>query len=137
MSAWRRAAVPLGAALAAAAAAFAAVALATDEDGSRPARASTTTAAAPAPQGDVARGRVVFARMGCGGCHRLSAAGAQGPIGPDLDLALAHHTRGSLLAKITDPGTGSVMPDDFARRMSGADLQALADFLLDARERRR
>jgi len=36
-------------------------------------------------------------------------------------------------AKIRDPGTGSPMPGDFARRMSPAQLQALVAFLLAAR----
>jgi len=71
--------------------------------------------------------------MGCGGCHRLAAAGSNGPIGPSLDDALPHHTRDSLLAKIRDPGTGSVMPGDFARRMSPAQLRALVTFLLATR----
>jgi len=67
----------------------------------------------------------------CG--HRLAAAGSSGPIGPSLDDVLPHHTRASLLAKIRDPGTGSVMPGDFARRMSPAQLRALVTFLLATR----
>jgi cytochrome c2 len=30
-------------------------------------------------------GAKVFASAGCGGCHTLSAAGAKGQIGPNLD----------------------------------------------------
>ncbi len=132
MTGWRRAAAPLPAGQAAAGVAFAVVAVATARNGGDPpARATTTTTETGSDA--VARGRVVFARMGCGGCHRLSAAGSKGPIGPDLDTALDHHTRGSLLAMITDPGVASVMPDDFETRMSAADLQALVDFLLDSR----
>ena len=78
-------------------------------------------------------GRAVFAAMGCGGCHRLAAAGSQGQIGPPLDQVLPNHTRASLRAKITDPGGSSMMPGDFARRMSARDLDALVDFLLAAR----
>jgi len=77
--------------------------------------------------------RLVFAEMGCGSCHRLAAAGSNGPIGPSLDDALPRHTRASLLAKISDPGAGSLMPGDFARRMSPAQLQALVTFLLATR----
>jgi cytochrome c oxidase subunit 2 len=71
--------------------------------------------------------------MGCGSCHTLAAAGSHGVIGPALDDALAHHTRASLRAKVARPGLGSVMPQDFARRMSSADLDALVDFLIAAR----
>ncbi|MBA3264445.1 MAG: hypothetical protein H0T69_18660 [Thermoleophilaceae bacterium] len=39
---------------------------------------------------------------------------------------------GSLKAKILAPGPGSVMPSDFAARMSAADLNALVNFLLAA-----
>jgi len=136
-----RVAMPVAAGLAAATAAFAVVALATDGDDRRtasPVRA-TTTAAGGAPGATtadrVARGRLVFAQMGCGSCHRLAAAGSQGPIAPDLDDRLAAHTRASLRAKITDPGPSSMMPGDFARRMSAGDLRALVDFLLAQRSR--
>jgi mono/diheme cytochrome c family protein len=90
---------------------------------------TTTTAAAAAP---AARGRAVFARMGCGSCHALSAAGSRGVIGPSLDAALPGHTPTSLKAKITRPGLGSVMPQDFARRMDATELAALVDFLMAA-----
>jgi cytochrome c oxidase subunit II len=71
--------------------------------------------------------------MGCGGCHRLAAAGSQGQIGPPLDQVLPSHTRASLRAKITDPGGSSMMPGDFGRRLSARDLDALIDFLLASR----
>src|SRR4051812_10765718 len=120
MSAVRRAAVPIAAGVGAAVAAFAIVLLATrsDDDGAKAAatRARTATqapAAAAAGAPDTAGGRLVFARMGCGSCHRLEAAGSRGQIGPPLDQVLANHDRASLLAKIVRPGKGSVMPQDF------------------------
>ena len=39
--------------------------------------------------GDATAGKAVFASNGCGSCHTLSAAGATGTIGPDLDKAVA------------------------------------------------
>jgi len=39
--------------------------------------------------GDATAGKTVFASSGCGSCHTLSAAGATGTIGPDLDKAVA------------------------------------------------
>jgi mono/diheme cytochrome c family protein len=112
---------PVAAGLAAAAIAFAAVAMATDGDGGE-----RTAAASPA-------GRDVFFRMGCGGCHTLGAAGSHSPIGPDLDAALPDHTRESLIAQISEPGPASVMPNDFASRMSDAEMSALVEFLLASR----
>jgi cytochrome c oxidase subunit 2 len=146
MRAARRVWIPVAAGVAVAAAVFAVVLLATsggDDAGGAGARASgssaapaTTAAARAAPTGrEAAAGRLVFAEMGCGSCHRLAAAGSSGPIGPSLDDALPRHTRASLLAKIRDPGTGSVMPGDFDRRMTAAQLGALVDFLLAARAR--
>ena len=122
--------IPPAAGLAAAAVAFAVVLLATDA-GEATARAAAH-AAAPAARAD----RDGRARLRPDGLRRLpplAAAGSRGAIGPSLDDALADHTRASLRAKIFDPGTGSVMPQDFARRMSSADLDALVGFLLAAR----
>ena len=81
-------------------------------------------------------GRAVFANMGCGSCHTLAAAGSTGQMGPDLDSALEHHTRATLIAQITAPassGDFSGMPTDFASRMSSRELDSLVDFLLAQR----
>jgi mono/diheme cytochrome c family protein len=124
----RRVGVPLVAGLAAAALAFAVVLAATD--GREPStKRPAATASASAPP----KGRAVFARMGCGSCHTLNAAGSHGEIGPSLDDALPNHTATSLKAKMTDPGAGSVMPQDFGRRMNATELAALVDFLMTAR----
>jgi cytochrome c oxidase subunit II len=122
---------PVVAAVLAAAGAFAGtLALTAGDD--RPQRAPAATARANG-------GLQVFARMGCGGCHTLSAASAHGQIGPDLDAALPAHDRASLRAKITDPYPGRradlmpMMPEDFEDRMTAQELDALVSFLLDAR----
>jgi mono/diheme cytochrome c family protein len=88
------------------------------------------------------RGRAVFARMGCGGCHRLAAGGGSGiDVGPDLDEVLPDHDAGSLRAKIVDPYRAGqaqsfvVMPQDFGTRMSPAELDALVAFLLSTTKR--
>jgi len=141
MSAARRVWIPAAAGVAVAVAVFVVVLLATSGGGASGASgadgaSAQAPAAAPATTTlgrEASAGRLVFAQMGCGGCHHLAAAGSNGPIGPSLDDALPHHTRASLLAKIRDPGTGSVMPGDFARRMTPAQLQALVTFLLATR----
>jgi mono/diheme cytochrome c family protein len=118
--------LPLASGLAAAAIAFAAVAAVTDDGDGK----TVSPAASPAA---VASGRELFALMGCGSCHTLSAADAHGQIAPDLDTRLASHTRASLTAKIRAPGETSMMPSNFGERMSDAELDALVDFLLAAR----
>jgi mono/diheme cytochrome c family protein len=37
--------------------------------------------------GDATAGKSVFASAGCGACHTLSASGATGTVGPNLDQA--------------------------------------------------
>jgi mono/diheme cytochrome c family protein len=122
----------LGAGLAAAALAFAVLALAVGiERGGHEPEAS-------ARMGHDS-GRAVFARMGCGSCHTLAAAGSAGSIGPNLDSGLRHHTRATLIAQITAPasdGGFTAMPTDFASRMSATELDSLVDFLLAARSGR-
>ena len=83
--------------------------------------------------GTQSTGAALFARMGCGGCHRLAAAGANGRFGPDLDRRLPAHTSESLAAQILSPRPGMGMPTNFGERMSDAELHALVGFLLAAR----
>jgi cytochrome c2 len=119
----------LGAGLGAAALAFAVVALVVGiRDGSAPATAG---------QAEHESGRAVFARMGCGSCHTLAAAGSSGRIGPNLDERLGGHTRESLIARITARQSGpdyfNAMPTDFGSRMTARELDSLVSFLLAAR----
>ena len=124
--------VPVVVGVVCAGATFAAVASLTGEgDPSRP----PPTTAAPAKSSDGLR---VFARMGCGNCHRLAAAGSSGEIGPNLDERLRSYTPEALRAKVIDPYPNSspedfkMMPEDFSERMSDAELAALVSFLLAA-----
>jgi len=41
----------------------------------------------PEAKGDPAAGKQVFATAGCGSCHTLKDAGANGTVGPNLDQA--------------------------------------------------
>jgi cytochrome c553 len=76
---------------------------------------------------------VVFAKLGCGSCHRLAAAGSTAQLGPSLDARLPNHTAKSLRAVITKPPPYSMMPADFAERTTDAELDALVAFLLESR----
>lgn len=129
MSRW---VAPLVAGILAGGATFAAsAALRADDDPSAPATGEKATS-----------GQAVFARMACGGCHTLAAAGAdaQHKPGPDLDDRLPGYTRATLKAKITNPYPDrrpsdqefvGGMPTDFAQRMTNAELDALVTYLLD------
>jgi len=46
---------------------------------------ATTTATTPSGGGNLAAGKTAFTANGCVACHTLTAAGATGKIGPDLD----------------------------------------------------
>jgi mono/diheme cytochrome c family protein len=115
--------LPLLVAAAGAAVAFGAVMLLSSSESREPVGVASSTP-----------GLEVFNRMGCGSCHRLAAAGSNGPIGPDLDGRLESHTAESLKAKIIAPGAESVMPSDFAERMDDDELDALVSFLLASRD---
>jgi len=85
-------------------------------------------ATTPAPAGNAAAGKVLFAAQGCSACHTFKPAGSTAQVGPDLDdLAAAAQkaNRGSLeqytRESIVDPGayvvpgyTNGVMPGNFA-----------------------
>ena len=92
--------------------------------------AATRDEEEPAPARQTG-GAEVFARLGCGGCHTLAAAGSQGQTGPVLDEVLANHSAASLEAKILDPGPSSFMPSDFGERLRPGELEALVAFLLE------
>jgi cytochrome c oxidase subunit 2 len=127
----------LGAGLAAAALAFAVVAVGFGIHAGSEGEDGATAAVAGAARSEHESGRAVFARMGCGSCHTLAAAGSMGQIGPNLDARLARHTRASLIARITappsDPEGFSMMPTNFASRMDARELDALVRFLLAER----
>ena len=125
----RRLAAPLLASALAAVLTFGVVAAVDDQD-------SAPTPAKPAQE---AAGQAAFTRMACGSCHTLAAAGARGQVGPNLDDRLPSYDAASLKAKIADPyrgrGANSIdaMPQDFGKRLSNRELDALVLFLLAAR----
>ena len=103
-----------------------------DDDGGDQA---ATTASARAASADP--GLRVWAAQGCGSCHALAAAGARGTFGPDLAQTLQGAPAAVIRRAIVDPsgsaspgyGTG-MMPEDYARRMSGRELDQLVAFLV-------
>ena len=92
-----------------------------------------------------AAGKAVFDANACASCHTLSAAGATGTVGPDLDkLVSAAKTAGQPLAafvrqSIVDPSAyvapgypDHVMPATFGSSISKSKLDALVSFLVDS-----
>lgn len=76
--------------------------------------------------GDPVAGKAVFAANGCASCHTLAAAGANGNVGPNLDLAKP--TQAIVKFFVTNGGGagGAVMPPF---TMSATDLNNLAAFV--------
>jgi len=85
----------------------------------RPAKSSPIPAAA-----NVAAGEKVFKTAGCGSCHTLEAAGADGQIGPNLDSARPDFA--SARAKIEAGGGG--MPS-FTGQLSADQIRDVAAFV--------
>ena len=87
-------------------------------------------------------GKTLFANgngtsTACGSCHTLADAGATGKIGPDLDKVLkgkdATFIRESIVApdKVIAKGfPPHVMPQDFSKTLSSAELDALVNYLV-------
>ena len=90
--------------------------------------------------GDATAGKAVFASNGCGSCHTLSAAGATGTIGPDLDKAVSGDAQKDnmplaafIKQSITDPAAytasggpwSTPMPTTFGSSLSPAQIDDL------------
>ena len=102
------------------------------------------SAAVSSPNAGVA-GAAVFKNNQCGACHTLTAAGAKGTIGPDLDKlpALAQKAGKPLEAfireSIVDPNAyiepgfqKNVMPQTFGTALSKQELDSLVQYLISS-----
>ena len=102
---------------------------------------TTSTTASPSS----AAGLAAFNSYGCSGCHTLTAAKATGTIGPDLDKLVSfakqakqplkpfvHESIVSPDAYIQPGYPKGVMPQDFAKRMTKEQLDALVGFLVQS-----
>jgi mono/diheme cytochrome c family protein len=92
--------------------------------------------AAPATAGQTADGKAVWLAQGCGSCHTLAAVNAHGDIGPDLAATLkgapASYVRESIVNPNAHAAAGystGAMPEDYASRMTPAELDRLVGFL--------
>ena len=83
-----------------------------------------------------ADGAEIFSSAGCGNCHALADANAQGNIGPDLDEALADQDEAFIRESIVDPNakveggfTAGIMPLDYEQTLEPAEIDALVEYL--------
>jgi cytochrome c oxidase subunit 2 len=90
-------------------------------------------------------GKAVFAANGCDACHTLSAAGAKGTVGPDLDKLPAYATKAGkpltdfIRESIVKPDAyvqpgypPHVMPATYGSQLSKTQLDGLVTYLVDS-----
>jgi len=93
-------------------------------------------APAPAPKQDLASiGASVFAQNGCGACHQLSAAGANGKVGPTLN-GIGGDPAAMLKQSIVNPNAvveggyaKNVMPLNFGQLLTAEQVNGLVAYL--------
>jgi mono/diheme cytochrome c family protein len=99
---------------------------------------TTGTQPGPPPAGDAEAGKAVFtsSTAGCSGCHTLSAVGAKGTVGPDLDTALKGKDPAFIHESIVDPNAEiaagypkDVMPPNFEQTLSKKQIDDLVALL--------
>jgi len=111
---------------------------------------STSTSTSTTPSSSSAAGLSVFNANGCSSCHTLSAAGATGTVGPDLDklVSYAQKAKQPLAAfvnqSIVDPNAyvesgypKGVMPGTFGQSLSKTQLDALVTFLVQSAQKKK
>jgi mono/diheme cytochrome c family protein len=102
----------------------------------------TATTEPSAPAGDPAAGKAIFASAGCGTCHTLQDAGANGTVGPNLDDVLKGKDPDFIRESIVDPNAEiadgfapGVMPQTFGDQFDDKQLSDLVAYLADATAR--
>jgi len=103
--------------------------------GPAPSNAAGQTAAAQ-PDGKALFVKGNGTSTACASCHTLADAGATAKVGPDLDKAIASATPAQIRTDIVDPNAQiapgfpkNVMPQDFSKTLSPAELTALVNYL--------
>jgi cytochrome c oxidase subunit 2 len=83
-----------------------------------------------------ANGKTVFTGSGCGSCHTLKEAAANGNVGPDLDEALKSKDEQFIKQSITDPNAEiakgfqpGIMPQTYGSQLTSQQLNDLVAFL--------
>jgi mono/diheme cytochrome c family protein len=110
--------------------------------GSPSTQTTSSTPKAPAPAGNAAAGKQLFAAQGCSACHTFTPAKATGTIGPDLDHLAADAQKAGrgteqqyAFESISDPNayivpgfSASIMPN-FGQKLSKTQIADLVAFV--------
>jgi mono/diheme cytochrome c family protein len=89
-------------------------------------------------------GKTVFLNAGCGACHAFTPAGSSAEVGPRLDAVdpegapLEDFIRESIVdpnAKVTSGYQPDVMPGTFESTLTGKQLDALVQYLVEGQKR--
>jgi cytochrome c oxidase subunit II len=109
---------------------------------------TSTTSTSTTPSSSSAAGLSVFNDSGCATCHTLSAAGATGTVGPDLDklVSYAKQAKQPLMPFVHDsivdpdkyvqPGyQKGLMPSTFGQSLAKTQLDALVTFLVQSAQK--
>jgi cytochrome c oxidase subunit II len=104
-------------------------------------KSQTKAVASPNP---ATAGAAVFKNNGCAACHTLTAAGATGKVGPDLDKLSAYAQQAGqpvadfVRTSITDPNAyiqpgypKGVMPQTFGKALTKQQLDSLVAYLVN------
>lgn len=102
----------------------------------------TATTEPSGTAGDPAAGKAIFASGGCGTCHTLQDAGANGTVGPKLDDVLKGKDPDFIHESIVDPNAEiadgfepGVMPQTYGDQFDDEQLSDLVAYLADATAR--
>jgi len=85
---------------------------------------TTETSTGGAVTGNAEAGKAVFTSAGCAGCHTLSAAGANGNVGPNLDTTKPSE---ALVVQRVTNGKGAMPP--FADQLSEQQIADVAAYV--------
>lgn len=87
----------------------------------------TAPPATPGATGNASAGEAVWEEAGCGSCHALAAAGAEGGVGPDLDEAAPSFE--AAVEQVTNGGGG--MPA-FGDRLSEQQILDVSAYVVES-----
>jgi mono/diheme cytochrome c family protein len=85
----------------------------------------------------------LFVNAGCNGCHQLDVLGAVGGVGPNLNAVGSRLSQAEIAQSIKEPNAviaescpagpcpPNVMPQNFALRLTEAQINTLAQFLAE------
>ena len=110
--------------------------VATENEAAAKPKADPGAAAALDPKQIFVAGNPATGAASCGACHILKAAGTTGTTGPNLDEFLTGDDATGILEMITDPNieiakgyAKGIMPADYSKKLTKAQLQALSVYI--------